>query len=434
MIENIINSYNIGLFVKVMSLNHNVVTDFYFPERTRMFENFVDPYIPYLFTRPSVEYDQHEVTVSDNTSFKSQFSALVASEDNCRQAGNSFVCGLSIHLSFDLGDVISKRLYSSTLSDTEAIEEIIAWAFGEIDEETGIPMAFAMLKSNHERVVDKRSQTFYSMIKSKSSDKNIRKIQDRINNIESEIRTSSANIERLYSDLDNCKLLLFGAQESRKRLSLGLKESFVQLMGMQGSAFESINIQKDGFSYVTNSIFVYHNDDLYKFGSFLVEVSFRAASSVKVSKWKNNSEAGGYIHPHLSQSGHPCWGNIHDSAFEALGSKDYVEIIALINNLLSSYSSSNPYIRIEDFESHSGSTSSIFDNCMSTAIAIDDCIYCDRTMCPQHATRYDRCFNDCIMSDDHDDVGLNDCVQCNMCDYAAQAIINLDGTQAEVTI
>lgn len=82
------------------------------------------------------------------------------------------------------------------------------------------------------------------------------------------------------------------------------------------------------------------------------------AGTLMVLRFKNNLNAYddenecsmGYYHPHISEGGRICWGNVSDQAMRLLSDLKYAEVFQLLASLLMNYNTDNPYCIIQAFE------------------------------------------------------------------------------------
>lgn len=87
------------------------------------------------------------------------------------------------------------------------------------------------------------------------------------------------------------------------------------------------------------------DEDLKALGEFTIEVNLKDGG-VYVRR-KGGSPCGGKAHPHVS--GHVCWGNMGQKISKALKIWDIYQIWIITIELLESYSSANPFIRLEQW-------------------------------------------------------------------------------------
>lgn len=140
----------------------------------------------------------------------------------------------------------------------------------------------------------------------------------------------------------------------------------------------------------------------------------------------------GHPHPHVGPSGNPCWGTLVDSVSKMLANKDYFGLISAAIRLLAQYRPDDHYVPINFWgdravlgnseavcsrmseapvnfdnifqikqclscsDSERGtcpvwSNERIFTKCYDLA-GPHDCVECEHTDCPQHDTRFSRCF------------------------------------------
>lgn len=184
---------------------------------------------------------------------------------------------------------------------------------------------------------------------------------------------------------------------------------------MVGNMIESIDFDPQGFTIVSKPATILHGERSYNFGKF----KFRAVKnsnsySYNIKGHSDNTLVRGYYHPHVSPSG-VCMGNVSSDFGTALNNGDIETIIVLLVNLLNSYSSDNPFLSIENWQSDYNPFQEYVE-CLESADPTIDCNSCDDANCPQFATRFERCWDKIL-----EDEAFDECIACSACDFHKQA-------------
>lgn len=89
-------------------------------------------------------------------------------------------------------------------------------------------------------------------------------------------------------------------------------------------------------------------------GKFVAEVTLETCA-VRIYPMKTfephpaNIGKSGYYHPHISNEGSICWGNVKTRALAFQSQGKLTELMNLLASLMSSYSNENPYVALADF-------------------------------------------------------------------------------------
>lgn len=86
----------------------------------------------------------------------------------------------------------------------------------------------------------------------------------------------------------------------------------------------------------------------FDFGKYKVQVNRRSLRLV-VRNFKDNVSVNGHIHPFIDTDDSVCWGNAEDSINKAIGDKDLVSIMNILNTLLRTCDGGCPFEDVLDF-------------------------------------------------------------------------------------
>jgi len=100
-------------------------------------------------------------------------------------------------------------------------------------------------------------------------------------------------------------------------------------------------------SYVVPEHQINHNN--LPLGRYAVFLRIDCAE-LKVYPYEDNLSVGSYFHPHVSDTGYVCWGNVSDRATETHANYQLVELMYLLNEVLNNYNHDNPYAQLYRFQ------------------------------------------------------------------------------------
>lgn len=85
-------------------------------------------------------------------------------------------------------------------------------------------------------------------------------------------------------------------------------------------------------------------------------------SSIRINKAGDNivlsRTSAGHYHPHLNNSGQPCWGTVSSLVPKLLSEANFTELLRVIQSHLTTYNPANPYAALEHYAEAAGLVSS----------------------------------------------------------------------------
>ncbi|MBK6912122.1 MAG: hypothetical protein IPH10_14535 [bacterium] len=168
--------------------------------------------------------------------------------------------------------------------------------------------------------------------------------------------------------------------------------TFVEMMKLVPSCYESIKLDESSIIATTYSIVLEHDGSRYDFEPYVVEVKLDTGKVLITG----GTEMNGYIHPHVTDDpSNICWGNIGHLVSRLAGELDLHGLLQLVHQFLHSYNSSDPFQKIEKWD-----TEYVEDS--------DDEPYC--SWCDDYGHEIDNCDScwwceHCQQYDDHDEEG-----------------------------
>ncbi len=164
-----------------------------------------------------------------------------------------------------------------------------------------------------------------------------------------DIKRLKERIEKKESEINSFEL----------RKSKPAKQVVKQIESLEGVS--SVSFKDDLMLVYTDDIILSHPieevencsslaDKKYNMGQFVIHYNF-VEGRVSVKKHKNNQTVRGIYHPHLSDRGPICFGNMQDISRDAHRNKDAAKFIQACLFVLMNYHHSNPYRYLQQFRS-----------------------------------------------------------------------------------
>ena len=194
-----------------------------------------------------------------------------------------------------------------------------------------------------------------------------------------------------------------------RRTTLNELDALIKLTPDPVSHIE-LDISEVKISVFTNEIYIDYEDNDYYIGKFRIDIQ-PVDSVIKIIN--TVKKVSGYHHPHISQDGTPCFGNISSTVYYLLIHQDIYQLVTLLIEFLKSYNEDNSYKKIQYWDpNHDEDEEGMdqYESCYEDSSPYE-CVICSDTSCPYHEDAQDRC------RDTRDN--LDDCVECMAdCRYA----------------
>ena len=187
---------------------------------------------------------------------------------------------------------------------------------------------------------------------------------------------------------------------------------FDALMKLTPQPISNIELDADDgrITVYTDDISIDHDDIDYYIGKFKIDI-YPVKSEIKFTNLVKKVQ--GYHHPHISQAGIPCLGNISSTVYYLLVHQEIYQLITLLIEFLKSYNEDNPYKTIDHWDpeyDEDRNARERYDSCYED-VSPYECVSCGDTDCPYYDDAQDRCH------ETRD--SIDECVQCTQdCRYA----------------
>lgn len=151
-----------------------------------------------------------------------------------------------------------------------------------------------------------------------------------------------------------------------------------------------LDISEVKISVFTNEIYIEYEEDDYYIGKFRIDIQ-PVDSVIKIIN--TIKKVSGYHHPHISQDGTPCFGNIASTVYYLLIHQDIYQLVTLLIEFLKSYNEDNPYKKIQAWDPNYDEEEEGMDQYESCYEDSGrwDCVNCADSDCPYHDNAQDRC-------------------------------------------
>jgi len=180
--------------------------------------------------------------------------------------------------------------------------------------------------------------------------------QDRLDKLDSKWRRKLEVVKKHYAKAakaieEAAKINKQINELLRKKDNLGeqisdiVRENFWEFQNLSGSR---LNLVTKANVVVTHKNQARRIDLQVNLGRFRAEINLED-SWLKVHRFKNNVNVEGYIHPHIEDGGDICWGSAYGVIGEKLPKGEYADVLRILASLLTSYSDSNPFVHLEEF-------------------------------------------------------------------------------------
>ena len=236
-------------------------------------------------------------------------------------------------------------------------------------------------------------------------------LKEQIRTMKSDIESNSEEIEAKLNEIkefSSKNYTLSQAIASIENLPEGIirrkaateLESLMELTPDPVSHIE-LSAHESRVSVYTNEIYIDYEDYDYYMGRFRIDIQL-SSSVIKITNLEKPVK--GYHHPHVSQDGTPCLGNISSTVYYLMLHQDIYQLVTLLIQFLKSYNEQNPYLKINywdpDYEDENDPIDR-YESCYEDSSAYD-CVICQDSNCPYHEEAQERCHearqnpNECI--------------------------------------
>lgn len=199
---------------------------------------------------------------------------------------------------------------------------------------------------------------------------------------------------------------------------------FESLLRLTPSPIDSMELDasEGKITVSTNDISIEHDDNDYYIGKFRIDI-YPIKSEIRFTNLIKKVK--GYHHPHISQDGTPCFGNIASTVYYLLIHQDLFQLVTLLIEFLKSYNEDNPYKSIDYWDENydeDKDREDRYEGCYED-VGPYECVACSDTDCPYHDDAQDRCHE---MRESEDE-----CLECTRgCQYARRYDECLDNQDA----
>ncbi|MCL4558124.1 MAG: hypothetical protein M1491_05770 [Deltaproteobacteria bacterium] len=269
------------------------------------------------------------------------------------------------------------------------------------------------IKQYMDNEADKKWQEEYLKLKQYTRKQQVRTMKSDIDSNADEIETKTNEIKEFiaknYTLAQAIQSITSTPEGVMRRSTLSEFESLMQLTPEPISHIE-LDTSEGKISVYTNEIYIDYEENDYYIGKFKITIE-PASSTIKLTNTVKKVK--GYHHPHISQDGTPCLGNIASTVYYLLIHQDIYQLVTLLIEFLRSYNEQNPYAKIEFWDPEYDEEEDGMDqysSCYQDSGPYD-CVICSDSSCPFHDDAQDRCRETRENPDD--------CVECMaQCQYA----------------
>ena len=269
------------------------------------------------------------------------------------------------------------------------------------------------IKQYMDNDANKKWKEEYIKLKQYTRKEQVKTMKSDIDSNSDEIETKTSEIKEFisknYTLTQAIQSITSTPEGVMRRNTLSEFESLMQLTPDPVSHIE-LDTSEGKISVYTNDISIDFEDNDYYIGKFKITIE-PANSTIKLTNTVKKVK--GYHHPHISQDGTPCLGNIASTVYYLLIHQDIYQLVSLLIEFLRSYNEQNPYAKIEFWDpdhDEDDEQEDRYESCYEEAGPYE-CVACDDTECPFHDDAQDRCRE---IRDSQDE-----CLQCTQhCRYA----------------
>ena len=180
---------------------------------------------------------------------------------------------------------------------------------------------------------------------------------------------------------------------------------------MKSGALRDIEVSDSSILFITGTAVIDYDGYRYELGPFRVNLGL-ADGKVMINPTEAAHVENDYAHPHVSDSGRPCLGNMAPVIAKALGMGDVTGAVTAILEYLRAYNPHDAYQRIERWDPDWEDEENRYDSCYDNSAA-HDCVVCGDEGCPYRDGAEARCY------ENHE---IMDCIECGDCGYRDTAI------------
>ena len=234
-------------------------------------------------------------------------------------------------------------------------------------------------------------------------------VSERVAAIHLEITTAGHEIRELRQ-----KALVLGRERDKKRvemksINLYFEDSeksqfdgqFGAMCKLIPNVYREIRVSEDNIVATTPRVIIVGENDGVKYdvGWFEVTLNDRTGA-LKINQQDDTKFRRSSGHPHISDSGIPCLGNIDNQLMNLIETKEYAAALALIADYLRHANDNDSYVRVANWGSDGGSDDEDYDededddnrrdSCWENS-GYHDCAVCDDENCPHFDSGYTRC-------------------------------------------
>ena len=289
----------------------------------------------------------------------------------------------------------------------------------------------------------KRESDEYVRMKLALVDRSVTDWREEIRNNEQEIEDKSFEVMGLVTRnerlRESMKVFDESTRMTHERKAEEEHETFVGMM--KSGAVHDIEVVDSTVTVTTGITVIDWDGCRYEFGPLVVRLDLNNAK-VTIIPTEAAHMANGYAHPHVSDSGTPCFGNTAPIIAKSLGLGDVTGTLAIVLEFLRSYNPDDAYQLIEWWYPEWEDVDDRFESCYDDS-STHDCAACGEDSCPFRDGAEARCYenhdwSECIECADctyretamvacHEERGPRSCVECNLnCDWAGNEQACLD--------
>lgn len=237
-----------------------------------------------------------------------------------------------------LGTVFSRLIYSAIPISNYESEEFLLEAFEKPLEAATNASFWAIRKSNHEKEV--KEQFVEEVERQMMSD--IQNLESRNQDSLRDIAQYNSSIKNLYSEIRRNQR----EKEMKRQYLGGDKEKAREVIKAlcSNTMVESITADTPydiDISIYTKPVYLYspNRNERVILGSMRIDISY--GDRIKIHNLNNSKRT--RPHPHIDESGAPCWGASNQAINELMSDRDYVALLEVILAYLEQYNPHDAY-------------------------------------------------------------------------------------------
>lgn len=178
-------------------------------------------------------------------------------------------------------------------------------------------------------------------------------------------------------------------------------DEYANIRKLVPGLFQVIRFDESHLWAKTHQVDIWHNDEKYEIGILMIELNL-SRGQVRISNLTN--QVNGFAHPHVSDGGDVCLGNISSGLTRMLGEFEIFAALELLHKFIHQYNEEDAYQKIQYWnDSDYCDESNEYERCREGGSWGRTCLDCGDRYCPY----YESAVEDC-----QEDIDFDKCVTC----------------------